>query len=188
MPQQTKIKWAQLRVGIMAIVALSILGWLIFLLSGNSGFFKSKSDLFAYVGDSSDIAEGAPVRLNGIVVGKVRSVALSGSNDPHRVVKIDMQVEDQYMSAIPTDSKAQVAQSNLLSTRYMNLTKGSSPQPVKPGAELTSGTSPALEDLFQQGDTTLSALQDTIKKLDGIIDAIQVGHGTIGKLLSDETL
>ncbi|MGD1092778.1 MAG: MlaD family protein [Bryobacteraceae bacterium] len=188
MPQQTKIKWAQLRVGIMAIVALSILGWLIFLLTGTNGLFKSKSDLFAYVGDSSDIAEGAPVRLNGIVVGQVRSVALSGSNDPRRVVKIDMQVDNEYLPSIPVDSKSQVAQSNLLSTRYMNITKGSSSQTVQPGAELTSGTSPALEDLFQQGDTTLSALQDTIKKLDGIIDAIQVGHGTIGKLLADETL
>lgn len=188
MPQQTKIKWAQLRVGIMAIVALSILGYLIFLLSGSNGLFKSKSDLFAYVGDSTDIAEGAPVRLNGIVVGKVRKVALSGSNDPHRVVKIDMQVDDEYLTAIPVDSKSVVAQSNLLSTRYMNITKGISPQTVKAGAELQSGNTPALEDLFQQGDTTLAALQETIKKVDGIIDAIQVGHGTIGKLLADETL
>jgi phospholipid/cholesterol/gamma-HCH transport system substrate-binding protein len=188
MPQQTKVKWAQLRVGVMAIVALSILGYLIFLLSGSNGFFKSKSDLFAYVGDSTDIAQGAPVRLNGIVVGKVRSVLLSGSNDPHRVVKIDMQVEDEFLPSIPVDSKAQVAQSNLLSTRYMNITKGASTQTVKAGAELQSGTSPALEDLFQQGDTTLAALQDTIKKVDGIIDAVQVGNGTIGKLLVDETL
>jgi phospholipid/cholesterol/gamma-HCH transport system substrate-binding protein len=188
MPQQTKIKWAQLRVGIMAIVALSILGYLIFLLSGSNGLFKSHSDLFAYVGDSSDIAEGAPVRLNGIVIGQVRAVGLSGSNDPRRVVKIDMQVDNEYLAAIPVDSKAQVAQSNLLSTRYMNITKGSSPQTVKPGVELQSGSSPALEDLFQQGDSTLTALQETIKKLDGIIDSIQVGHGTIGKLLADETL
>ncbi len=42
--------------------------------------------------------------------------------------------------------------------------------------------------MFQQGDTTLTALQDTIKKLNGIIDAVQVGHGTIGKLLEDETM
>ena len=188
MPQQTKIKWAQLRVGVMAIVALSILGYLIFLLSGSQGLFKSKSDLFAYVSDSADIAEGAPVRLNGIVVGKVRKVALSGSNDPHRVVKIDMQVDDEYLTAIPVDSKSLVAQSNLLSTRYMNITKGVGTQTVKAGAELQSGSTPALEDLFQRGDTTLAALQETIKKVDGIIDAVQVGHGTIGKLLADETL
>ncbi len=84
MPQESKVKWAQLRVGMMAIAALAILGYLIVLLSGSHGFFKSKSTLLAFVGDSGDIAQGAPVRLNGIVVGKVKKVALSGSADPRR--------------------------------------------------------------------------------------------------------
>jgi phospholipid/cholesterol/gamma-HCH transport system substrate-binding protein len=188
MPQESKVKWAQLRVGVMAIVALAILGYLVVLLSGSHGFFKSKSDLLAFVGDSGDIAQGAPVRLNGIVVGKVKKVSLSGSADPRRVVKIEMEVDTEFMTAIPVDSIAQVAQSNLLSTRYMNIRKGQNPQTVKSGAELRSGSSPALEDLFQQGDSTLTALQETIKKVDGIIDAVQVGNGTIGKLLVDETL
>ena len=42
--------------------------------------------------------------------------------------------------------------------------------------------------MFQQGDNTLTALQETIKKVNVIIDSIQSGNGTIGKLLSDETL
>ena len=105
MPQESKVKWAQLRVGMMAIAALAILGYLIVLLSGSHGFFKSKSDLLAFVGDSGDIAQGAPVRLNGIVVGKVKRVALSGSADPRRVVKIEMEVDSEFMTAIPVDSK-----------------------------------------------------------------------------------
>ena len=43
MPQQNRIRWAELRVGVMAIVALVILGVLVFLLTGSHGFFRGKS-------------------------------------------------------------------------------------------------------------------------------------------------
>ena len=39
---QTKAKWAQLKVGILAIVAMVILAVLIFLITGNTNFFESK--------------------------------------------------------------------------------------------------------------------------------------------------
>jgi len=188
MPQQTRASWAQLRVGVMAIVALGILGYLIFLLSGSHGLFQGKSTIYTYMGDSSDLAEGAPVRLNGIIIGKVSRIQLSGSSDTRRVIKIDLEIEDDYLASIPVDSQAKIAAGNLLGTKYINVTKGHSQQTVKAGVELQSADTAELEDLFQQGNTTLGALQDTIKKIDGIIDAVQVGNGTIGKLLVDETL
>ena len=188
MPQQSRARWAQLRVGIMGIISLGILGYLIFLLSSGHGLFKGKSNIYTYLGDSSDLADGAPVRLNGIVIGKVSGIRLSGSSDPRHVIRIDMEIEDDYMPAIPVDSQAKIAAGNLLGAKYINITKGKSQETIKAGAELQSGDTAELVDLFQQGNSTLGALQETIKKIDGIIDAVQVGHGTIGKLLEDETL
>src|SRR5215475_10347676 len=106
MPQQTRAKWAQLRVGIMALVALILLGYLIILFSSNTGLFRGNTNVFTYLGDSGDLAEGAPVRLNGIVVGKVRKIQLSGSNDPQRVIRVDLEIMDKFLSAIPVDSVA----------------------------------------------------------------------------------
>lgn len=172
----------------MAIIALSILGYLIFLLSGSRGLFSGQSDIYTYVGDSSDLADGAPVRLNGIDIGKVKDVQLSGSSDPRRVVRIVMQVYDEYLSAIPVDSTAQVAQSTLLSPRYMNISKGKSKDTIKPGAELTSSSTAELESLFQSGNETMTALQQVITKMNNVLDAVQEGKGTIGKFLVDPTL
>ncbi len=188
MAQQTRIRWAELRVGVMAIFALGILGYLVFLLSGSQGFFRTKSDVYTYVGDSGDLADGAPVRLNGIDIGKVKDVRLSGSTDPRRVVKIVMEVYEEYFPSIPTDSGAKVATSNLLSPRYMSITKGNSKDTIKAGAELKSSSTAAMEDLFQQGDSTLAALENTVKKVDALLDQIQSGEGTIGKFLKDPTL
>ena len=188
MPQQTRIRWAELRVGVMAIASLGILGYLVFLLSGSQGFFRSKAEVYTYVGDSGDLADGAPVRLNGIDIGKVKDVRLSGSGDPRRVVKIVMEVYEDYFPAIPTDSGAKVATSNLLSPRYMAINKGTSKETIKAGAELKSSSTAAMEDLFQQGDSTLAALENTVKKIDALLDQVQSGQGTIGKFLVDPTL
>src|SRR6185312_12167828 len=138
MPQRTRAKWAELRVGVMAIVALALLGYLIFLLTGSGGIFQSTSKIYTYMDDSGDLAAGAPVRLNGIVTGKVGSVSLSGLNDPQRVIKIEMDIDDQYLKDIPIDSRAQISAGNLLGTKYINITKGRSPQHIQPGGELPS--------------------------------------------------
>jgi phospholipid/cholesterol/gamma-HCH transport system substrate-binding protein len=188
MPVASRAKWARLKVGLMTIVALAVLGALIFLMAGSKGLFKNKSPLYTYMGDSAAIADGAPVRLNGIYVGKVTRVTLSGLSTPGRVVKAEMQVDDEFLPSIPVDSQAKIAAENLLGTKYINIKRGRSAQTVKPGDEIQSFDTPELEDLFQQGYTSLGSLDSILKKLDGILNAVQVGQGTIGKLLVDETL
>lgn len=188
MPLQTKKKWAQLRVGLLAIAALSLLAFLIFLMTSTHGIFVSRSPLYTYLDDSAAIADGAPVRLNGITVGKVSHIGLSGESAPNRVVKATLDVENSYLPSIPVDSQAGIAAENLLGTKYINIKKGRSPVPVQPGAELKSLDTREFADVVQQGYSTLASLDGIFKKLDGIIDSIQVGKGTIGKLLSNDEL
>ena len=188
MALQTKKKWAQLRVGLLAIGAIAILAFLIFLMTSSQGLFVSRSSLYTFLDDSAAVATGAPVRLNGITIGKVATIALSGVNTPGRVVKVTLDVENRYLPSIPVDSKALIAAENLLGTKYINIKKGKSEEAVKAGGEIGSGVTAELDDLFQQGANTISALQITLKRLDGIIAGIESGEGTFGKLLSDDTL
>lgn len=188
MALQTKKKWAQLKVGLLAIAALSLLAFLIFLITSTKGLFVSRSDVYTFLDDSAAIAQGAPVRLNGIAVGRVSAVALSGSAEPNRVVRVTLQVNNDYLGAIPVDSQAAIAAENLLGTKYINIKKGRSGTPIKAGDEIKSLDTREFDDVVQQGYSTLAALDGIFKKLDGILDAVQVGKGTIGKLLVDDTL
>src|SRR5579883_949965 len=188
MPQQSRARWAQLRVGIMAIVALAVLGYLIILLSSGTGLFEGNTNLFTYMDDSGDLAEGAPVRLNGIVVGKVRRIQLSGSNQPNRVIRIDLEIRNRYLNSIPEDSVAQISAGNLLGTKYINVTKGKSPNQIKPGGELKSADVAEFQDVVRQSYSAVAALQGILTKVDGLLDQINSGKGTIGKFLVDPTL
>ncbi len=188
MPSADKAKWAQLRVGLMAIVALVILGYLIFLLSGSHGLFKGKSTIYTFMDDSAAISDGAPVTVNGIAVGRIVHVGLSGSRERRRIVKVDMEIENDFMPSIPIDSQAAITAQNLLGTKFINIKKGQSPIAVKNGAELKAKELTTIDDFVEQGNTTLSALQDIVTKAGGIVDQVEAGKGTIGKLLVDETL
>jgi phospholipid/cholesterol/gamma-HCH transport system substrate-binding protein len=188
MPGQEKKRWAKLRVGVLAIGALIVFAVLVFAMTSSRGFFKSRTDLYTYVDDSAAVAIGSPVRLNGIDVGRISAVNLSGSNEPNRVVRVTLEVEDQFLAAIPVDSQTTIAAENLLGTKYINIKKGHNPMTVTKGAELKSLDTRDFDEVVQQGYSALASLEGILKKVDGIIDSVQVGKGTIGKLLADDTL
>ena len=46
MALQQKKKWAQLKVGLLAVASLCILAFLIFLMTSSKGLFKSRSEIY----------------------------------------------------------------------------------------------------------------------------------------------
>ena len=72
MPSPQKVAWSQLKVDIMALVALVILAVLVFLMTGANNPFSEKFILYAFFPDSVAMTDGSAVRLNGILVGKQR--------------------------------------------------------------------------------------------------------------------
>jgi len=189
MPSKEKVNWAQLRVGILGIVALFFVTLLVFLLTGNMQWFKKQIPLHVYVSDAAGLSSGSPVRINGIGSGKVDSVELSGQTDPQRVIKVDFVVNGDMLKQIPNDSIASIASDNLLgSTKFLQIDKGKSQEPIQPGATLKSTNTQEFQQLVQQGFGVLDSAQAILQKIQGIVGEIEDGKGSIGKLLVDETL
>ncbi len=189
MADKTKVGLAQLRVGILGIVALFFIFLLIFLLTGNMKFFTKEIPLHTYISDAAALTESAPVRINGINAGKVKKVELSGETNPQRIIRVDFVVDQDMLKQIPSDSLAEVASDSLLgSTKYINISKGKSQQLVQPDSEVKALDTREFSALVQQGYTVLDSAQAILGKVEGIIGQIEVGKGTIGKLLVDETL
>jgi len=185
---QTKARWARLRVGIMAVFAMAILAILIFLITGQTNFFESNAVIYTYMADAAALSNGAPVNLNGIPVGKVKNIVLSGSKDPQRLVRIEMQVHEHALKTIPLDSIASISAANVLGTKYINIKSGKSDTAVARGQEIPSVNTGEIQDLVQQGFGVLNSLQHTVERVDQIVGLVEAGKGTIGKLLVDEQL
>ena len=185
---QNRATWARLKVGILAIFAMSILAVLIFLITGQTNIFEHQVIIYTYMADAAALTDGAPVNLDGIPIGKVKMIRLSGSKDPMRLVRIEMQLPEHTLRDIPNDSLASISAANVLGTKYINIKSGKSTTPVGPDQELPSVNTGEIQDLVQQGFGVLNSLQDTVQRVDKIVGLVEAGKGSIGKLLVDETL
>ena len=172
----------------MAIAAMIILGVLIFLLTGNTKIFVKQDELYTYMNDATGVTTGSPVRLNGILAGKVEDVGLTGDTRPGRIVKMTLKVDHKMLQQIPVDSRAAIAAENLLGTKFINIRKGTKAIPIQPGAELAAVETTDFDDLMQSGYNLLAQLQGILKRVDAIVGLVDVGKGSIGKLLVDEEL
>lgn len=189
MPSKERVSIAQLKVGILGIVALTCVALLVFLLTGNTKWFRKAIPLHVFTSDAAGLSPGAPVRINGIQAGKVTEVGLSGETNPQRVIRIDFDVDEDMQKQIPNDSIASISSDNLLgSTKFLGISKGVSKSLIEPNATVKSADTRQFDALIQQGYGVLDSLQVILAKVQDIVGQVEVGKGTIGKLLVDETL
>jgi phospholipid/cholesterol/gamma-HCH transport system substrate-binding protein len=188
MPERAKVRWSQLKVGAVALGGFIILCILIFLLTSSKGIFQRNIKLLTYMDDASGMAEGTPVRLNGIMVGYLDKVTLSGSRNPKRTVQFAMLIQRKYMRDIPVDSVAGISAANLLGDKFINITKGRSPQTVQDGSELPSLQAQDIPELMAQSANLLQSFQTIVGRVDSLLAGVEAGKGNIGKLIKDEEL
>ncbi len=188
MANPQKVSLGQLRIGIMALVAMTIVGVLIFLLTSRQNFFTPTFALRTFMDDSSGMPEGSSVRLNGILVGEVDQMKLTDSKDPRRVVEIVMSIKYKFLNEIPKDSRAGIAASNLLGEKFINITKGVKPEHVQPGDEVASVPNQDIPELMAQSANLLAQFQSLLGRVNTILSDVEAGKGNIGKILKDEEL
>lgn len=186
MPAAKKVRWAQLRVGVMAILAMIILAALIWLFTSQKPIWQSHAKIYTYMRDSAALAKGAPVRLNGILIGNVTGAELSGLKEPDKVVRVVMEVQRDRLPDIPVDSVAEISAENVLGTKYINITRGTSPQTVQPGGVLASEPTAEIEDLVRKGFGLFDSAQAILNRVDKVVSQVEAGQGNVGKFLSDE--
>jgi phospholipid/cholesterol/gamma-HCH transport system substrate-binding protein len=182
------VRWAQLRSGILAVAAMALAGVLIFLLSSQTNLFAGNFHLRTYMDDSEGLNENDPVRVNGILVGYLKGIKLSGSRDPKRTVELDMVIQNKFLDQIPEDSKAAISSANLLGSKYLNITKGTHPKHIEPGGEVAALPNQGIPEIMAQSTSLLAQFQTILGRMDGLLAIVENGQGNVGKLIKDDTL
>jgi phospholipid/cholesterol/gamma-HCH transport system substrate-binding protein len=188
MADPKKVRWSQLKVGILGLAAFLIISVLIFLLTSSRGFFQKTATLYTYMDDASGMAEGTPVRLNGFSVGTLEKIQLTTLSDPKKTVQFVMQVQDKFLPQIPIDSVAGISAANLLGDKFVNITKGRNAVHVKDGDTLVSLQAQDIPELMAQAANLLQSFQIIVNRVDSLLAGVEQGKGNIGKLLKDEEL
>ncbi|WP_321475710.1 MlaD family protein [uncultured Paludibaculum sp.] len=188
MPASKKVAWSQLRVGIMSLVALVLLAVLIFLMTGADNPFEEKAFLYTYLQDSAAMTDGSAVRLNGILIGKLKKIELTGSTDNSRAIRMTMAIDKRFLSMIPNDSIVGFSAENVLGAKFLNIRRGASPVAIRSGGELKARDEKDFLEIVQSAMPLLDSVQSILGRIDKVVSQVESGKGSIGKLLFDSEI
>ncbi len=177
MPRTRSLKWSELKIGIMAVVALVIAAALIVALGGEGGFFWQRYNLKAKFSNASGVQVGSPVRVAGVTVGAVTDLEFIGSD-----VEMLLELHEDMQQRVRTASRATIGSVSLLGEGAVDISASTTGQPIPEWGYVPSDAPGA-----QLADVTASANKG-IAELTTLITDIRAGKGTVGKLMTDEQL
>jgi phospholipid/cholesterol/gamma-HCH transport system substrate-binding protein len=142
----------EFKVGLLIVIAAVLLiGFIIVL--GNFAF-GSGYTLYVDFDFAGDLKPGAPVKVSGIKVGKVKKVEFMGGNiDPvtgRRVqVRTEVWLEERVRESLRQDAEFYVNTAGVLGEQYLEIVPGGDYErpPLEPGSILV-GNSPPRTDLI----------------------------------------
>jgi phospholipid/cholesterol/gamma-HCH transport system substrate-binding protein len=190
MAQRKQLTWSELRVGLFVLVGLLILAVGIFYVTG-AGFFGPKYRIKTYLPEVSGLSTGAPVRLDGVDVGtvdQIRLVPREPGKTPDRMhnIEVVMRVDRNYKKDILTDSTASLVTEGLLGNRYVTITRGYTGVPLEEGQAVPGTEEKAIKEVVERSADVLLNLKALSDDVEDLINGVQRGKGTLGKLLTDD--
>ena len=191
------ISFSQVRVGLFVLIAIAVLVFLVLNASGDINPFSRKLHLRSRFVDANGLREGSEVRLAGVRVGKVERIVLLEPSPVPNAPRVEAQMTiDSTIDGRPanerirTDSQAQQGSPSLLGNEMLiNITPGTAVgQPVAENAILTSSSSNTVNDFATSGTDLAQRLSKLSDEINGIVQEVKKGEGTVGRLFTDEAL
>jgi phospholipid/cholesterol/gamma-HCH transport system substrate-binding protein len=184
-PSQREVQWSQLKVGVLVIAALAALTVLIFLMSGSGGggLFTGKLTVRSYFENAAGVKVGAPVNLEGVTIGNVKSIRIVAERRL-TPVEVTMTLSKKFQSALHTDSQSSLETVGVLGDTVVDINSKRATGPMlQNNAELKTTETPNLSDVIKSSQGTIEQLNTILAKLDNIIDTLSTGKGSIGQLI-----
>jgi len=177
MPRSRSLAWAELKIGIVSVVALVLAAILIFLLTGEGGPSWRRYSLKAVFSDIAGLNEGSPVRVAGVEVGSVTGIDFIGDR-----VEVTFDLADRMQPRVTTRSIASLGSVSLLGESSIDITASSQGTPIPEWGYVPSGRAAgSLTDVTRQAS-------EGIEELTLILQELRRGRGTVGRLFTDESL
>src|SRR5438552_5393211 len=125
MKRSSFITCEQLKVGLLIVVALSVLAVAIYKLGQAANLFSRRYDLYAFLGEANGLRTGGTVLVAGQFAGTIKSIDfLPVDNDTTRNLRIKMAVDQGLREQIRGDSKARVRTLGLLGDKVIDISTG----------------------------------------------------------------
>ncbi len=198
----------QIRIGGFVLVSLAVFLGLIYMLGAEARYFERQYDLVAEYTEVGGLTAGATVRLAGVQVGRVKSVALP--EPPGGKVRVTLTVAKRFSERIRKNSVARIETQGLLGDKIVEISLGSpEAPPLAPGemiatrdpvemnrlagegVEIMKNVSALSADLRTTVDSfnksrSMEDLSATLKSARRITEEVERGRGWLHVLVYEE--
>jgi phospholipid/cholesterol/gamma-HCH transport system substrate-binding protein len=175
------------RLGIFIFIGSTLLVIGIFMLGNKEALFKPTFNVKAYFRNIEGLRNGAPVRLSGIDVGAVNNIQVVG--DTISKIEVSMRLLTEIDHFIRVDTQAEIQTEGLVGNKFVALKMGDSQSElVQEGGVILAKEPVSFADIISETQGIMGYTKEMTKDLAGILNKINKGEGTIGKIFTDEAL
>lgn len=175
------------KLGIFIFVGSVLLVIGIFLLGNKEALFRPTFTVKAYFSNIEGLRDGAPVRLGGIDVGSVKNIEIV--KDTTGRVEVAMRLVTEIQRFIRTDTRATIETEGLVGNKVVILEIGSTTaDPIGDGGTILSKEPVGFAAVIDETQGIMGYTKEMTKNMSEIVEKINRGEGTIGRILTDERL
>ncbi len=157
---------SELKVGALALLAIFSLGYLSYRVTQNQSGFGEYVAYKTILEDASGILERSPIKVAGIVKGRIKSLQLSGT-------KAVIQFEVLEDVKVTENSKLKIKSVGLLGDKYLDIDMGApAEERLPPGSFVPSEMSGGFDQVTNDAGVILADVKVVVSKIkDAITDA-----------------
>lgn len=182
MVQQKKEFWVGFLILLSVIVCLGLF-WIL----GSLQPWNSGMRLFVRYQFAGGVEVGAPVRVSGVKVGKVRRIDFLSEaqrkDSDGSSVKLEIQMDPEVKSLIRRDSKFYINIAGIIGERYLEITPGSLGEAqIESGSEVRGIDPPRVDQLLSQGYGVFGRVQEFLERNENTMQELLT---TVNSLMTD---
>jgi phospholipid/cholesterol/gamma-HCH transport system substrate-binding protein len=163
------------------VVAIGLTGFLMLLFIGGGGdLLARRTTITTYMPDGTGLAGYSVVRLGGLPIGKVTSVAISGKLDPQRAIRVELRLVTRFLRNIPVDSQTNIGKDTLVGYPFIGINPGRSRVTLPENGVLES--EPVVQADIRADQ--VRAMEDTFAQVDLLLAQIASANSAIGQFVN----
>ncbi|MFH2035947.1 MAG: MlaD family protein [Candidatus Zixiibacteriota bacterium] len=187
MKRSTKVKWGEIKVGLLILAAIVVLLWASFS-GGGTSIFDKKMVYKTYFDNVNGLVKGAPVWISGVEVGNIISVEIVNLDSANQI-EVNLRVIKSVQNMITEDARIKIGTIGFIGDKYVEIIPGSFKKPMLEAGSIIPSISPGdIASMFKEGEKAMVNAQGVAANLEEITDKIKKGEGTAGQLFTNDKL
>ncbi|MEC5144963.1 MlaD family protein [Chitinophaga sp. 212800010-3] len=172
-------------VGIFVVVGLAIFIVAVMTLGKQQKLFNKSITVKAVFKDVNGLSAGRNILYSGVKIGTVKKISFLSTNQILVLMSIDQDAQ-QYLHK---DVTARISSDGLMGNKLIMLSGGSPELPViENGDQLTVGSGLSTEEIMNTLQVNNKSLVEITSNLKVLTKGLVEGKGTLGKLLTNDTM